>query len=931
MGVNNYIHPKLEPTKRIVKPAQITLIEGDHFLMQSLYEALRSYGYQPRLFHQPDDALVYLSKTDILLVDISVAQHPKSSKYIKVPIMLVLGASDSDQLPPWLQTRHVFLLRYPQNAQEFIERLTDYLSPRTLDFGIDPDNNEHLALLFGITQFLSGHLDINDLFERVLALTPYLEAEFAALLIQEEEEIIYYRSTQPGREELVGPTGRRFAQRLLKDGLEGWVLRHSEAVVLPNTRNDSRWFRASYLPDQEHCVVAIPISLERIEARGVYLLGHNQPGHFNKEDLPLLKAATTQIGMAIENGLLFKNQSQRSVQLALINQVSQAATSILNLDVMLRTIVQAIRSSFACYSVAIHLYNQDTNTVELRAKATLGPRGAILLEQHNEQVTTHKLRQGLIGWSIATNKTILTNDVTRDPRYVSTPGNREVRAELCVPITLGVKAIGVLDLQSVQLEAFDKYHVAALETLADQLAIAIENARLYDEINQRVQTLKSLNEIGQAITSTLDLRKTLTLITDHTTRLMEVAAASVVLRDDDNGEVWFAAASGEGSKSVIGLRMALGQGIAGWVAAEGEPVIVPDVYTDQRFFANVDTQSGFTTRSILCVPLQTKGRTIGALEVMNKKAGVFNKEDLAMLQALAIPAATAIENAQLYEEQTTTIKSLAETQNQLIQSAKLAAVGELAAGVAHEINNPLTTIIGLASLLLDSLDFTSANRESFEDLHLINQEARRARDIVRSLLDFARADTPKPRPTDFNQLIEEAIFLVYTKSVSQKISLRREFSDLPEIFLDSNQIKQVMVNLLNNAVQVMLESESHPAILTVVTSLSSRPAPANGENRRTSETQPVVICKISDTGKGIKPEHLNKIFDPFFTTKEVGKGTGLGLSISYGIVEKHGGAISVESIFGQGSTFTVTLPVTIPPPEATEPVGQSGAALLPRI
>jgi signal transduction histidine kinase len=93
----------------------------------------------------------------------------------------------------------------------------------------------------------------------------------------------------------------------------------------------------------------------------------------------------------------------------------------------------------------------------------------------------------------------------------------------------------------------------------------------------------------------------------------------------------------------------------------------------------------------------------------------------------------------------------------------------------------------------------------------------------------------------------------------------------------------------------------------------------------------VVICKISDTGKGIKPEHLNKIFDPFFTTKEVGKGTGLGLSISYGIVEKHGGAISVESIFGQGSTFTVTLPVTIPPPEATEPVGQSGAALLPRI
>ena len=117
----------------------------------------------------------------------------------------------------------------------------------------------------------------------------------------------------------------------------------------------------------------------------------------------------------------------------------------------------------------------------------------------------------------------------------------------------------MLDLQSAQLEAFDKFHVSALETLADQLAIAIENARLYDEINQHVKELKSLNEIGQAITSILDLQKTLTLVTDHTTRLLDVAAASVVLRDDENKDIWFAAASGEGSEAVIRVRMALGQ------------------------------------------------------------------------------------------------------------------------------------------------------------------------------------------------------------------------------------------------------------------------------------------------------------------------------------------------------------------------------------
>ncbi len=913
---------KQDPTtssisSHITTSKRIMLIDGDQKQMQPLYQALKEQGYQPRLFSESNEALLYLSKTDVLLLDASVAQQPKSSKFIKVPTILVLASNNTDTLPPWLQTHHVFLLHHPKDPHDLIDRLVDYLPPRTPDFGIDPNNVEHLALLFGITQFLSGHLDINDLFERILALDPYLDAQFSALLIQEGDEIIYYRSTEPGREELIGPAGRRFAQRLLKDGLEGWVLRHNEPAVIINTMTDSRWFRASYLPDEAHSVVALPINLERVEARGVYLIGHKEVENFSKGDIPLLEAATAQISMAIENAMLFKNQSQRSVQLALINEVGQAATSILNLDVMLRTVVQAIRRSFSCYSVAVYLHNRDIDQVELRARTTSDHYGSTLPDSPDE-LSSRKLHQGLIGWAAANNKTILANDVTRDPRFIATDHNREVRAELCVPITLGVKTIGVLDLQSVQLEAFDKFHVSALETLADQLAIAIENARLYDEINQHIKELKSLNEIGQAITSTLNLQTTLTLITDHTTRLMEVAAASVVLRDDENEDVWFAAASGEGSEAVIGVRIALGQGIAGWVTETGEAIIVPDVYEDKRFFANVDKESGFTTESILCVPLKTRGRTIGAIEVMNKKNGPFNTEDLSMLQALAISAATAIENAQLYQEQSKTIKRLAETQSQLVQSAKLAAVGELAAGVAHEINNPLSTIILLTSLLLDPPN-NSPQGERVEDLQMVNQEARRARDIVRSLLDFARADTPKRQPIDFNQLIEDAIFLVYTKNISQKITLNKKLSALPKMYLDVNQIKQVIVNLLNNAVQAMLDSEKQPAILTISTNLKLSPPSIRNEDK--TDPKQMIVCKITDTGKGIELEHLDKLFDPFFTTKEVGQGTGLGLSISYGIIEKHGGNIGVQSTPNQGSTFVLTLPATAPPPEVIKDVG----------
>ena len=417
-----------------------------------------------------------------------------------------------------------------------------------------------------------------------------------------------------------------------------------------------------------------------------------------------------------------------------------------------------------------------------------------------------------------------------------------------------------------------------------------------------MQELKSLNEIGQAVTSTLNLEETLTLITDQTTRLMEVAAASVLLRDGSGKEIWFAAASGEGAEATIGVRIPYGQGIGGWVVSHGEPVIVSDVQADKRFFADVDKLSGFTTKSVLCVPLITKGSTIGALEVMNKRHGTFNHDDLVLLQALAAPAATAIENAQLYEKQRQTIESLAETQYQLVQSAKLAAVGELAAGVAHEINNPLTSIIGLTGVLQDTLPTLLPDQgEINEDLQMIYAEARRARDIVRNLLNFARAEPPKLLPVDFNQLIEEAIFLIYTQNISKKIKLRKTLSHLPEILLDTNQIKQVLVNLLNNAIQAMLDYE-RPAILTVTTKYQSL-------NNSQSNKNAVVICTISDTGPGINPQHLDKIFDPFFTTKEVGKGTGLGLSISYKIIEKHGGTIDVNSDAAQGTTFIVTLPV----------------------
>jgi two-component system NtrC family sensor kinase len=261
---------------------------------------------------------------------------------------------------------------------------------------------------------------------------------------------------------------------------------------------------------------------------------------------------------------------------------------------------------------------------------------------------------------------------------------------------------------------------------------------------------------------------------------------------------------------------------------------------------------------------------------------------------MAAPAATAIENAKLYEALRQGMRKLEETQAQLIQSAKLAAVGELAAGVAHEINNPLTSIIGFTRLLLDDLPPDHPMRA---DLETIDREAARTRHIVRTLLDFARTGEPVLVSADLNALVDESIMLVCTRSALARISLEKDLSELPPVMLDINQIKQVLVNLLNNSVQAMSEG----GCLKVVTSLAEREID--------HVPRLMAAVQVSDSGVGIPAENLGRIFDPFFTTKEVGQGTGLGLSVSYSIVEKHNGRIEVSSAPGKGSTFTVLLPV----------------------
>ena len=277
-------------------------------------------------------------------------------------------------------------------------------------------------------------------------------------------------------------------------------------------------------------------------------------------------------------------------------------------------------------------------------------------------------------------------------------------------------------------------------------------------------------------------------------------------------------------------------------------------------------------------------------------AGSFN----AMTQALRISQQELQQwNETLERKVEERTQALRVAEAEAVRGEKLASVGLLAAGIAHELNNPLTGILTFTSLLRKKLPHGSADAE---DLDLVIRETKRCAAIIRRLLDFAREKTPEKRFADLNRLVVDTVRIVEQPAHLQDIEIRLELDrSLPQVWVDANMIEQVVMNMLVNA-QHAIGQKGRITIRTRRVAEPRGPGPG-------AAAVPMAEISITDTGCGIPEKHLKRIFDPFFTSKEVGKGTGLGLSVSHGIVQAHGGLIEVESRVGEGSTFRVFLPL----------------------
>jgi PAS domain S-box-containing protein len=452
------------------------------------------------------------------------------------------------------------------------------------------------------------------------------------------------------------------------------------------------------------------------------------------------------------------------------------------------------------------------------------------------------------------------------PIYFSVDQAR--RSWLSVPMKIGERIIGVLDVEGHEPDQFSANDRQLLQTLADQTAVAIENAQLHQEARQRVDELATMNMVSQAITSTLNLEETLTIITDHAIRLLDAMAASVVLHDEVKGELWFHAASGQVSDFLRGKRLAKGKGIVGWVIEKGEPALVLDVSQDPRFFDRFDQKSGFTTHSVMCVPLQTRKQTIGAIEVINRRSSSFNQVDLRLLSWLATPAAIAIQNARFFEQVQLGHKRLQSLSRRLVEIQETER-RHIARELHDEASQALTSLmVGLRLL----------EREADSPEAVVTQVAElksRANDILENLHRLA-IDL---RPASLDHVGLEAALRQYINTFGQQHNLTMQFEAMG---LDDKRLPPAVETNLYRIVQEALTNVVRHTKATRVDVLLER----RGDQ---------LITIIEDDGDG-------------FDLQTAGQNGRLGLLGMRERAEMLGGTLVVESTIGTGTTIYVEVP-----------------------
>ena len=689
----------------------------------------------------------------------------------------------------------------------------------------------------------------------------------------------------------------------LGHGIAGTVAATRRSVLA----NDYRVSRYANPVTLQHTAVTASLGeplLYREELIGAITLNHEGGRTFTEEDQALLRLFANQAAVAIANARLFRKEHHGRAQLEAVRAVSAEITQELNLAKTLRLVVQRACTLTRAAAADIDLWDPERQILVPEASyGHTAPR----------PMTMRRLGEGAMGTVAETRRGMIINDYRSNPvAHPATLAHTAITASLVEPLLYGDTLLGVIGVDhETPGRTFTPQDQEILRLFAVQAAIAIENARLYGEAERRRREAEVLASLAQTITASLDLDTVLQRVTEGARSLCDGDVAAVALREDGSDTLTFRNWSGTVTAAYAVLRIRAGRGLGGRVLVEGRSIRTADYRNDPDIspdFHHVAQTEGLQAE--IAVPVRMEATVAGVLFVMRRTARAFTDADEAILTRLADQAAIAITNARLFRDQQRAYLALQHAQDKLVRTEKLRGLGQMAAGIAHDLNNILATILGQAELLR----LRARHPEVTEGLQTLQTAANDGAQVVRRLQDFARQRSGGPLDAcDLGQLVPEALDI--TRPRWREESRRRgiviqtsvDLAGLPAIQGNPAEIREILTNLIFNAVDAMPSGGSLRFTGHVVNSSSRQ---LTLDDTGTSESTPRhldastgwVELAVSDTGLGMTTEVQRRIFDPFFTTKGL-HGTGLGLSVVYGIMERHGGQIDVTSAPGQGATF----------------------------